>query len=96
MKPNLKKPAGSVNMATRSQAAMGECTAYPGDYSVDVIKLGRVYSGAATPVRMSRSEDVLERRIEPRHAAHVQFVGRTAEKKGPSKTYISVDVDDFQ
>jgi hypothetical protein len=82
-------------MATRSQAAVGECTAYPADYSVDVIKLGRVYPGA-TPVRMSRSEDVLERRLEPRHAAHMQFVGRTAEKKGPSKTYVSVDVDDFQ
>ena len=95
MKLNRKKPAGSVNMATRSQVAARGCMAQPADYSLDVMKLGRVYSSSTT-LRMSRSEAVLERRLEPRHAAHMQFVGRNAKQAGPSKKYYSVDVDDFQ
>jgi len=96
MNPNEKKPARSVNMATKPQVTRRErLVSHPADYSVDVIGLGQFVSGS-TVLAMRRSEAVLERRLEPRHSAHLKFVGEPTEGRGPSKKYYSVDVDDFQ
>jgi hypothetical protein len=95
MKPNHKKPVRSVNMATRAQVTKRACVSHPADYSVDVIGLGQFTPGPAA-LRMVRSEAVLERRLEPRHTAHIKFVGKTARNKRPTQKYYSVDLDDFQ
>jgi hypothetical protein len=96
MKDNQKKPARSVNMATRPQVERRtRLMSQPADYSVDVIRLGQFVSGSAA-LSMRPSECVLERRLEPRHTSHIKFVGESEQKKRPTRKYYSVDLDEFQ
>jgi hypothetical protein len=97
MNQDQKKPVRSVNMATDHHGDASRRVAYHTPvYRVDLDRLGQM-GGGTIALKMRGGDCALaDRRLEPRNAPHLRFVGsKTAKDKPPTKHY-SVDLDDFQ